>query len=110
MLTSTPDSSAAEPAVSSGIAQSFDRFGARWWNHVKAWFGPPSQRRLAYAALQVPAIRYWEGEFDKLTDAEVRQKGQHLRGRARGGESLDRLLAETFGLVCVASKRFVGLR
>jgi preprotein translocase subunit SecA len=33
-----------------------------------------------------------------------------LRGRARGGESLDRLLPEAFGLVCVASKRHLGLR
>ena len=28
-------------------------------------------RRLAYAALQMPRIRYWEKEFSKLTDAEI---------------------------------------
>jgi preprotein translocase subunit SecA len=33
-----------------------------------------------------------------------------LRGRARGGEALDRLLPEAFGLVCVASWRKLGLR
>jgi len=91
-------------------AENIDRFGARWWNYLKAWFGPPSTRRLAYSALQIPEIRYWEEEFSRLSDDEVSQKGLHLRGRARGGESLDDLLPEVFGLVCVASKRFVGLR
>jgi preprotein translocase subunit SecA len=110
MLTSTSGTSAAESPVSISFAQNFDQFGSRWWNYLKAWFGTPSKRRLAYAALQVPTIRYWEHEYGKLSDAEVRQKGQHLRGRARGGESLARLLPEVFGLVCVASKRFLGLR
>jgi preprotein translocase subunit SecA len=87
-----------------------DRFGARWWNQLKAWFGLPSTRRLAYAALQVPRIRRWEEEFTKLSDAEVKLKGLHLRGRARGGESLDDLLPEVFGLTCIAAKRFLGLR
>jgi preprotein translocase subunit SecA len=111
MLSPTPLSSAADvaaPAVAR--AQSYDRFGPRWWNYLKAWFGSPAKRRLAYAALQIARIRYWESEFDRLSDADVKLKGQHLRGRARGGEALDRLLPETFGLVCTASKRFVGLR
>jgi preprotein translocase subunit SecA len=110
MLTSSPDPSAAEPAAVALRALNFDRFGSRWWNYLKAWFGPPSRRRLAYAALQIPQIRYWEDEFNKLGDDEVRLKGLQLRGRARGGESLDHLLPEAFGLVCVASKRFIGLR
>ena len=110
MLTSPSTASAAEPAAPINAAHNFDRFGARWWNVVKAWLGTPSKRRLAYAALQIPQIRHWEEEFSKLSDDEVHHKGLQLRGRARGGESLDRLLPETFGLVCVASKRFVGLR
>jgi preprotein translocase subunit SecA len=110
MLTSSPDPSAAEAAAESLRALNFDRFGSRGWNYLKAWFGPPSKRRLAYAALQIPQIRYWEDEFDKLGDDDVRLKGLQLRGRARGGESLDHLLPEAFGLVCVASKRFIGLR
>ncbi len=87
-----------------------DRFGPRWWNGLKAWFGTPIRRRLGYAALQIKMIRFWESEFDKLADAEIKTTGLHLRGRARGGESLDDLLVETFGLVCVASKRTLGLR
>lgn len=87
-----------------------NRFGSRWWNYFKRLFGTPSQRRLARGALLLPAIRHWEEEFGRLSDAEILKTGQHLRGRARGGESLDRLLPEAFGLCCVAAMRTVGLR
>jgi preprotein translocase subunit SecA len=86
------------------------RLGPRWLNHVRALFGTPSKRRLARAALQVDKIRYWEGEYSRLSDAELRQKGLQMRGRARGGESLHRLVPEAFGLVCVAAERTVKLR
>jgi preprotein translocase subunit SecA len=77
---------------------------------MKALFGLPSQRRLARAALQVDRIRHWEKEYSRLNDAELRQRGLQLRGRARGGESLERLLPEAFGLVCVAAVRTIKLR
>lgn len=81
-----------------------------WFNHVKAWVGTPTQRRLSQAALLVPRIRYWEQEFSRLSEKEVRQKAAQLKGRARGGESLDQLLPEMFGLTCVVAIRHVGLR
>src|SRR5262245_53737754 len=87
-----------------------DRFGVRWFNLIKAWFGTPSQRRLAHGALRIDRIRYWESEFSKLTDQEILQRGQQFRGRARGGESLDSMLPEVFGLTCVAANRTVKLR
>ncbi|MCS7047440.1 MAG: preprotein translocase subunit SecA, partial [Gemmataceae bacterium] len=77
---------------------------------MKAWFGTPSQRRLARGALQIDRIRYWESEFAKLSDTEILLRGQQLRGRARGGESLDALLPECFGLTCVAAQRTINLR
>jgi preprotein translocase subunit SecA len=86
------------------------RFGPRWLNHVRALFGTPSRRRLARAALYIDRIRHWESEFSRLNDAEIKQRGQQLRGRARGGESLNALLPEIFGLVCVAAQRTVKLR
>ena len=86
------------------------RLGLRPLNYCKALLGLPSQRRLARAALQIDRIRYWETEFTRLNDAELRQRGLQLRGRARGGESLDRLLPEAFGLVCVAAVRTIRLR
>jgi preprotein translocase subunit SecA len=84
--------------------------GLRSLNYLKALFGLPSQRRLARAALQVDRIRHWEKEYSRLNDAELRQRGLQLRGRARGGESLEWLLPEAFALVCVAAVRTIKLR
>ena len=86
------------------------RLGIRPVNRFRALFGSPWQRRLSRAALLVPAVRRREKEFDKLSDAEIKQYAARLRGRARGGKSLDKLLPEAFGLVCVAAKRTLGLR
>jgi preprotein translocase subunit SecA len=87
-----------------------NRMGPRWWNQAVGLVGLPWQRRLAYAALQVPKVRHWETEFERLSDPELKTTGLRMRGRARGGESLDKLLPEAFGLVCVAARRFLGLR
>jgi preprotein translocase subunit SecA len=84
--------------------------GPRWFNHLRALLGTPSQRRLGRAALMIDPIRHWEDEYSRLSDAELKKIGQRLRGRARGGEALDRILPEAFGLVCVAAKRTIGLR
>jgi preprotein translocase subunit SecA len=86
-----------------------NRLGSRKTNRFRALFGLPPQRRLAQAALQIEHIRYWQKKFDRLSDADIRLKGLQLRGRARGGESLDKLLPETFGLVSVAAGRTTGL-
>jgi preprotein translocase subunit SecA len=85
------------------------RLGPLWYNACKALFGLPWQRRLGWAALAIPRIRSWEKRFDKLSDADVRLTSLRIRGRARGGESLDHLLPEAFGLCCVAIRRVLGL-
>src|SRR5437660_3463988 len=86
------------------------RLGSWWHTCVQAFFGRPSQRRLARAALQIDRIRQWETQFGSLSDGELRQSALRIRGRARGGRALDRLLPEAFGLVCVAATRITGLR
>ena len=86
------------------------RLGSPLWNQLKRVFGTPARRRLAHAALLVDAVRHWESAFAKLSDDQMKQTALHLRGRARGGESLDRILPEAFGLVCVAAQRTIGLR
>ena len=102
----------AEPVRAKPDGRSLNRvrFGPRWIHFLKAWCGPPSMRRLAHGALQIARIRWWEDQFATLADQQILQKGLHLRGRARGGESLDKLLPEVFGLVSVAAYRSVGLR
>ena len=86
------------------------RLGFGWVNRLKALIGLPWERRLAQAALAVPRIRAWERRLEDLTDGELKECGLRLRGRARGGERLDRLLPEAFGLVCVAARRRLKMR
>jgi preprotein translocase subunit SecA len=86
------------------------RLGPWPLNVVKALVGLPWQRRLGRAALLVPRIRYWEKQFTQMTDVDLRAASLRLRGRARGGESLDRLLPEAFGICTVATQRTLGLR
>src|SRR5262249_52892091 len=80
------------------------------FNWLRLWSGWPWEMRLARAALTVPRIRQWEKKFLTLTDAEMKECGLQLRGRARGGENLDQLLPEAFGLVSVACQRLLKLR
>jgi preprotein translocase subunit SecA len=101
----------AAPAKAHGKvpANNTRSLGPLWQNYLKAALGLPWQRRLGRAAVLVPRVRYWEKQFDRLTDVDLRTTSQRLRGRARGGESLDRLLPETFGLCVVAIRRILGL-
>jgi preprotein translocase subunit SecA len=86
------------------------RLGGYFGNKIKSIFGSPWDRRLARAALMLPAIRNREREYSKLTEAELKQVAARLRGRARGGENLDRMVPEAFGLVSVAAQRVLKMR
>ncbi len=46
--------------------------------------------------------------MEKLTEEEMRAKTEELKNRAAGGESLDKLLPESFALVREAAKRVLG--
>src|SRR2546421_676019 len=109
MSTSVVEPEAVDPDHAPPISMP-GRMGPRAYNRLRALFGLPWQRRLAYAALQVDAVRHWEAEYDKLDAAALRKTAAKLRGRARGGESLDKLLPEAFGAACVAATRTIGLR
>lgn len=86
------------------------RLGSKFTNYFRSWFGTPWDRRLAKAALAIPAIRRWENEYENLSEDELRKVAARLRGRARGGENLDKMLPEAFGLVCVAAQRVLKMR
>jgi hypothetical protein len=62
-----------------------NRLGPGWYNRVLSLVGLPRQRRLGWAALQVPRIRELEGKFDSFSEEELKTAGLELRGRARGG-------------------------
>jgi len=59
---------------------------------------------------RVSRINAFEEEMEASTDQELRETADHLRERARGGESLDELLYETFALVREAGRRTMGMR
>src|ERR687896_106759 len=61
-------------------------------------------------AKRVDRINAWEPELELLDDDELRQNADGLRERARGGESLEELLPETFALVREVSRRTLGMR
>ncbi len=64
-------------------------------------------RRLQALADQVNIL---EGDFESLTDAELRAQTDEFRERLADGESLDDLLPEAFATVREAAKRTIGKR
>ncbi|HWD65415.1 MAG TPA: preprotein translocase subunit SecA [Solirubrobacteraceae bacterium] len=59
---------------------------------------------------RVGRINAYEAEMESSTDQELRELADELRERARGGESLDDLMFETFALVREAGRRTMGMR
>lgn len=73
-------------------------------------FGTPNDRKVKSIRPLVAQINALEPEFEKLTDAQIKEKTRELQGRAQGGESLDALLPEAFANCREAAKRALGLR
>ncbi len=68
-------------------------------------------RKLKEFQQRVEQVNLFEPELELLDDAEIRERADELRQRAReDDESLDDLLPEAFGLVREASKRSIGQR
>jgi len=67
-------------------------------------------RQFKSYAKRVDRINQWEPELELLEDAELLEQADALRERARGGESLEDLLPETFALVREVGKRRMGMR
>lgn len=90
------------------IANVPGRLGMPSLNRIRALAERPWKQRLAKAALYLPRIRYFEGQYLPLADEEMRRVSMQLRGKARGGMSLDRLVPEAFGLASAAIRRLFG--
>jgi preprotein translocase subunit SecA len=86
------------------------RLGLSVVHQIQQFFGTKAKRRFSKAALQIAHIRHWEETFKDLNEADIKSTSMKLRGRARGGENLDKLLPEAFGLACVAARRAVNMR
>jgi len=59
---------------------------------------------------RVALIGAFEAELEHDTDAELRERMDALRERARAGEALDALLPECFAIVRETGKRTMGMR
>ncbi|MCQ2453114.1 MAG: preprotein translocase subunit SecA [Clostridia bacterium] len=77
---------------------------------LKNLLTPGPERLLKPIYKQVDAIDALESVYEKLTDAQIREKTAEFKARAQGGESLDQLLPEAFALVREGSKRVLGMR
>ena len=102
----TPRTEPAHPA----IANVPGRLGSDLYNRVSSVAGSPWYRPIARAAVIIPKIRYYEKLYSKLADEDLRKTSLKLRGRARGGEKLDKMIPEAFGLVCAAIRRLKGFQ
>src|SRR5438128_11978343 len=92
------------------IANVPGRLGSLGLNRVRSVAGVPWKRRLAHSALVIPKIREWEKRFLLFNDEDMRKVSMKLRGRARGGVSLDKLIPEAFGLCAAAIRRIHGFQ
>ena len=96
---------ATPPHAAPKIANVPGRLGPRWLNLLRAQAERPWKRRLAKAAVMIPRIRHYERLYLTLSEEDIRKTSMRLRGRAKGGEKLDKLVPEAFGLACSAIRR-----
>lgn len=73
-------------------------------------FGTHSEHELKFIYPIVDKIEALEGEFEKLTDDELKNKTEEFKNRLKNGETLDDLLVEAYATVREASKRVLGMR
>ncbi|EAR53011.1 preprotein translocase, SecA subunit [Oceanicola granulosus HTCC2516] len=77
---------------------------------AKSVFGTANDRKVKATRPLVEKINSLEPEFEKLTDAQIKERTEALKARALGGESLDKLLPEAFANCREAARRALGLR
>jgi preprotein translocase subunit SecA len=77
---------------------------------MKKIFGSSDEREVKRLMKRVDRINALEGEFEQLTDDQLREKTEEFKSRVAAGESLDDILVEAFALVREGSKRVLGMR
>lgn len=70
----------------------------------------PHRKKIEELVVTVDKINALEAQFEKLTDAQLKNKTAEYRQRLSRGETLDDLLPETYATVREASKRVLGQR
>jgi len=77
---------------------------------AKKVFGTPNDRKVKSVRPLIDQINALEPEFEKLTDAGIKDRTEALAKRAMAGEALDALLPEAFANCREAARRALGLR
>ena len=73
-------------------------------------FGTTNDRRLVAFQKRVPEINAMEGQYEALSDAELKGLTTQFRAELAAGKTVDELLVPAFAAVREASKRALGLR
>ena len=72
--------------------------------------GGSTERAIKKLRPVVETINGFEGEFERLSDEQLRAKTDELRERVQDGEEMDDLVPEAFAVVREAAKRTLGER
>ena len=73
-------------------------------------FGTYSDRQVKKIESTADKIIALSGKYAAMSDAELRQQTDVLRGRLEKGETTDDILPDAFAVVCEASERVLGMR
>jgi preprotein translocase subunit SecA len=75
---------------------------------VKKIFGTAQSRLLKKYLKIVTEVNRWEGQFQSLSDDEIRNKTVEFKERLKQGETLDQLLPEAYAAVKSVCRRLCG--
>ena len=77
---------------------------------AKKVFGTPNDRKIKATRPIIDKINALEPEFQALSNEGLKDRTRELAERAKGGESLDKLLPEAFANCREGARRALGLR
>ena len=75
---------------------------------IKKIFGTAQTRKLKKYRKLVTKVNQWEEKYQELSDDELTEKTQEFKKRLQGGETVDGLLPEAYGVVKNACRRLCG--
>lgn len=75
---------------------------------LKKIFGTAQDRTVKKYLKVVSSVNEWDEKYKNLTDEELRAKTTQFKERLKGGETLDDLLPEAFGVVKNVCRRLIG--
>lgn len=75
---------------------------------LKKVFGTAQERKVKNLRKLVESVNKFDEEYNSLSDEQLRAKTAEFRERYKGGETLDKLLPEAYGVVKNTCRRLCG--